>query len=295
MQNEPPASPDRPPALHAAQRPDGQEDVPRGATGTDAPLMDVGAGRSGAQAVPTTVMVVSQQDYGALGLQRSLQVAGYQVPPIAATDADALACALSTSPDLAVVDVSKDVEPARFDLARRLRVEMGIGVVFVAGGVDPAAIAAAARARPLGYLVEPFDSRQLVATVSLAVERVRHEVAGSPAGPGDADDRAARLSLLERKLQQIANVLEELGLVDHRVRERPPEWEQRLGLLTPREWEVLRRLRATPRVSSIATTLGVSPHTVRNHLKSIFRKLGVNSQAQLLATLAGAVVEPLER
>jgi DNA-binding CsgD family transcriptional regulator len=38
----------------------------------------------------------------------------------------------------------------------------------------------------------------------------------------------------------------------------------------------------------IARRLGLSPHTVRNHLKAMFRKLGVSSQADLLERLSGA-------
>ena len=55
-----------------------------------------------------------------------------------------------------------------------------------------------------------------------------------------------------------------------------------LGRLSPRETEVLDRLLEGHRVTSIADQLEVSEHTVRNHLKSMFRKLGVHSQAELV-------------
>ena len=62
---------------------------------------------------------------------------------------------------------------------------------------------------------------------------------------------------------------------------RSPE----LRTLTTREGEVLRMLLEGWRVSSIARALFVSEHTVRNHLKAIFRKLGAHSQLELIERL----------
>ena len=52
--------------------------------------------------------------------------------------------------------------------------------------------------------------------------------------------------------------------------------------LTRREGETLRLFMTDQRVENIAPTLAVSPSTVRTHLTSIFRKLGVHSQAELI-------------
>ncbi len=56
-------------------------------------------------------------------------------------------------------------------------------------------------------------------------------------------------------------------------------------LLSRRERDVVTQLLQGHRVVSIAELLEVSEHTVRNHLKSIFRKLGVHSQAELVDRL----------
>jgi DNA-binding CsgD family transcriptional regulator len=58
--------------------------------------------------------------------------------------------------------------------------------------------------------------------------------------------------------------------------------------LTRREKDVLQLLLDGRRVSSIARALYLSPQTVRNHLKAIFRKLGAHSQAELLDSLRAA-------
>jgi DNA-binding NarL/FixJ family response regulator len=58
-----------------------------------------------------------------------------------------------------------------------------------------------------------------------------------------------------------------------------------LSRLTLREREVLARLLDGERVHTIADELFVSQSTVRNHLSSIFRKVGVHSQSELLRRL----------
>ena len=58
-----------------------------------------------------------------------------------------------------------------------------------------------------------------------------------------------------------------------------------LSRLTKREYEVLALLLDGERVPSIASALYVSQSTVRNHLSSIFSKLDVHSQAQLVHLL----------
>lgn len=63
-----------------------------------------------------------------------------------------------------------------------------------------------------------------------------------------------------------------------------------LELLSRRERDVVTQLLQGHRVVSIAELLEVSEHTVRNHLKSIFRKLGVHSQAELVDKLHSASV-----
>jgi DNA-binding CsgD family transcriptional regulator len=59
-----------------------------------------------------------------------------------------------------------------------------------------------------------------------------------------------------------------------------------LAKLSAREREVLRELARGHSPQKIANALQLSTNTVRNHLKSIFLKLGVNSQVALLGRLA---------
>jgi DNA-binding CsgD family transcriptional regulator len=58
-----------------------------------------------------------------------------------------------------------------------------------------------------------------------------------------------------------------------------------LRALTARERQIASQLLAGSRTALISEELGISINTVRNHLKSIFRKLRVRSQADLVRTL----------
>jgi DNA-binding CsgD family transcriptional regulator len=55
--------------------------------------------------------------------------------------------------------------------------------------------------------------------------------------------------------------------------------------LTTREWEVVDLLLRSASTSEIATRLGVAPVTVRRHVGSVERKLGVSTRAEVVELL----------
>lgn len=58
--------------------------------------------------------------------------------------------------------------------------------------------------------------------------------------------------------------------------------------LTPREVEILDLVARGLSNVGIAASIGVSPHTVRNHLHSAYAKLGVSSRMEAVALLLSA-------
>ncbi len=68
----------------------------------------------------------------------------------------------------------------------------------------------------------------------------------------------------------------------HDPRARDPHIERALQVLSAREREVLELLFAGRRISNISRELFISPHTARNHIKAILRKLDVHSQDELI-------------
>lgn len=95
-----------------------------------------------------------------------------------------------------------------------------------------------------------------------------------------------RLRELETSLARIAHEARTAGLAMSAGAAAPVLADLPvLATLTSREWEVVGALADGARVATIARQLHVSPSTVRNHLSSVYRKLDVGSQAELLELL----------
>lgn len=110
---------------------------------------------------------------------------------------------------------------------------------------------------------------------SVAVELSTVQTA-KPIGFSGAASLRSSLDRIALELQTISMGIDVTGSVV--IPLNHPE----LATLSVREREVLVRLVSGERVPSMAKTLHISPHTVRNHLKSIFRQTNVGSQSELI-------------
>jgi DNA-binding CsgD family transcriptional regulator len=111
---------------------------------------------------------------------------------------------------------------------------------------------------------------------ALAFALIRDDAGADPGGD------SAREMQLEAHMLRIADELRAAGVIP-RLEQLPALTDTpELGRLTSREWAVLTRLLDGQRIPAIAADLYVSQSTVRNHLSSIYAKLGVHSQVDLI-------------
>lgn len=92
---------------------------------------------------------------------------------------------------------------------------------------------------------------------------------------------------LEQHLRRIAAEIQASGVLEVAANV-PAMAELARTHLTPRQWEILTRLLRGERVPMIARELFLSESTVRNHLSAIYARLGVHSQAELMAQAFGS-------
>ncbi len=137
-----------------------------------------------------------------------------------------------------------------------------------------------------------LSRRKLVSKGGATLGDVFIHIDRAPTWSGRENGVAGRIEELEASIQRIALAIEQLGVpVGMRPAVRPLGPRAEFSTLSPREGEVLQPLLEGHRVPYIARMLYISPHTVRNHLQSVFRKLGVASQAELIEKLLAGETE----
>jgi PAS domain S-box-containing protein len=124
---------------------------------------------------PTRILLVEDEAIIALDLKQRLKGLGYEVTGIADSGAQALALAESTAPTLVFMDITIQGPIDGIETAKILASRMDVPVVFLTAHADGGTIERAKAARPYGYLVKPFDERELVTTIEMAVYRHKSE------------------------------------------------------------------------------------------------------------------------
>jgi two-component system NarL family response regulator len=199
-----------------------------------------------------------------VGIKRAIEPHGLRVVAEAANAADALRLAIETRPDVCVLAVGlpgHGIEAVR--MIKRSLADTKVVMTTVSARDED--LFGALRAGADGYL-----------PISTPSGRLAHAILGVAQGEA-ALPRAMTARLIAE--------FRERGSKRRLVLPANTEVE-----LTAREFEVLERLRKRERTAEIAARLGISEVTVRRHVASTLRKLGMRNRRHALAML-----EQLER
>jgi PAS domain S-box-containing protein len=119
-------------------------------------------------AAPLRVLVVEDEALVALDLEERLARLGYEVSGVVDNGADALSHLRSRKVDLILMDIRIRGENDGIQTAAALRQTAEIPVVFLTAHADEATLQRAALTEPFGYVLKPFDERELRATIEMA-------------------------------------------------------------------------------------------------------------------------------
>lgn len=121
-------------------------------------------------AVPARVLVVEDEHLVALDIQRRLERMGH-VALVAYSGEDAIARIPMTHFDLVLMDIKLKGAVDGVDAARAIRAVQDIPIVYVTAYADNVTLERARETEPYGYLLKPFQERELKAVIEMALQR----------------------------------------------------------------------------------------------------------------------------
>src|SRR5213593_1102667 len=208
----------------------------------------------------STIVIVDDHPLTREALSSLLGAHGFQVIGCASDGAEAIQEVGRLSPDLVLLDLSMPGLDGLAALPRLREAAASCEVVVLTASGEESNLLAAIRGGAAGYLLKSEPPARIV-------EFLR----------GAANGEAALSGTVARRL------LEQVRDNGGRSTGVPDEIA---AVLSARELEVLLLLDEHLGTDEIAQRLFISEHTVRSHVKSLLRKLGVSSRREALEQLS---------
>jgi DNA-binding response OmpR family regulator len=116
-----------------------------------------------------TILVVEDEFITGADIQNNLRETGYDVPFVVDNGEDAIRKAGELHPDLVLMDITLIGEMTGIAAAAQIRDRYGIPVIFLSAHSDDTTITRALESEPFGYVIKPFESRDLKVRIEIAL------------------------------------------------------------------------------------------------------------------------------
>lgn len=121
------------------------------------------------------IQVVEDESIVALDIKDNLEILGYNVVAVESSGEQAIQKAIETRPDLVLMDIRLKGEMDGIQTAQQIRVELGTPVIYLTAYADEATLERAKITEPYGYILKPFEERELHTTIEMALNKHRME------------------------------------------------------------------------------------------------------------------------
>jgi PAS domain S-box-containing protein len=120
------------------------------------------------------ILVVEDEHIVALDIKMHLQNYGYEVPAVYATGEEVLANFDLVDPLLVIMDIKLQGRLDGLDTAREIKRRFHVPVILLTAHADEATVERAKETQPFGYIIKPFEERELRTAIVVALSR--HEM-----------------------------------------------------------------------------------------------------------------------
>jgi len=122
-----------------------------------------------------SILIVEDEGIVARDLRYRLETMGYKVAGMTSTGDEAVLKAWELRPDLVLMDIVLKGDLDGIESARMMRERADIPVVYLTAYADEETIQRTEASGPFGYLVKPFEDRELEACIEVALFKHRSE------------------------------------------------------------------------------------------------------------------------
>ncbi len=126
--------------------------------------------------MPSAKILIVEDDWiVASNIKNMLEEMEYVVPAIVSSGEQGIEKAGETEPDLILMDIMLKGEMDGIEAARIIRSEFNIPAVFLTAYADKEILDRVKTTEPLGYIIKPFEDRELLTAIELALYKHKME------------------------------------------------------------------------------------------------------------------------
>jgi CheY-like chemotaxis protein len=155
------------------------------------------------------ILIVEDEHIVAMGIKRMLKNLGYILAGVASSGEEAINKVESTFPDLVLMDIMLKGEMNGIEAAKEIKVRFGVPVVYLTACSESKIVESAWKTGPSGYIVKPFDEKDLQKSIDVALRRQRMEKNELEKGSVNAENSSEKPENALKKREKIPGRLSE--------------------------------------------------------------------------------------
>ena len=121
------------------------------------------------------ILVVEDESIVAMDLKQRLVAMDYEVTATVSSGAAAIEQVATCLPELVLMDIQIKGDIDGIETAKQIQEQFDIPIVFLTANSDIATVERAKKTEPLAYLLKPFEDRDLLTTIEIALHRYKLE------------------------------------------------------------------------------------------------------------------------
>lgn len=119
----------------------------------------------------SSILIVEDEHIVAMDIRNTLENYGFQVTSQTDEGEDAVLKAGELHPDLILMDINLKGAMDGIEAAIRIRTQFDLPVIFLTAYGNPAIFERARQAEPFAYILKPFEERELVSNIEMALHK----------------------------------------------------------------------------------------------------------------------------